>query len=89
MDIEQEVTGADGRTYGVGSTEILTDAQKDEIGQTIGGMSEEAIPAEQNMGLDSMSNMPMMSEEEKRVFKMTRRRKQQQKECNTKHVTSI
>ena len=33
-----------------------------------GGMSEEAIPAEQNMGLDSMSDMPMMSEEEKRVF---------------------
>ena len=33
-----------------------------------GGMSEEAIPAEQNMGLESMSDMPMMSEEEKRVF---------------------
>lgn len=29
---------------------------------------EEAIPAEQNMGLESMSDMPMMSDEEKRVF---------------------
>ena len=34
-----------------------------------GGMSEETIPSDQNMGLESMSNMPMMSEEEKQMFR--------------------
>ena len=34
-----------------------------------GGMSEEAIPAEQNMGLESMSDMPMMSDEDKELFR--------------------
>jgi hypothetical protein len=72
-DIEQMVTGADGKSYSVGSPEMLTDAQKAEIGSGISlpsdiNMGEEAIPAEQNMGLESMSDMPMMSEEEKRVF---------------------
>ena len=72
-DIEQMVTGADGKSYSVGSPEMLTDAQKAEIGSGISSpsdinMGEEAIPAEQNMGLESMSDMPMMSEEEKRVF---------------------
>ena len=72
-DIEQMVTGADGKSYSVGSPEMLTDAQKAEIASGISSpsdinMGEEAIPAEQNMGLESMSDMPMMSEEEKRVF---------------------
>ena len=67
-DIEQTVVGADGRTYGVGSTEMLTDEQKAEIGQTLGGeMGEENIPASENMGMDSM--MPQMSEEEKEIFR--------------------
>jgi hypothetical protein len=67
-DIEQTVIGADGRTYGVGSTEMLTDEQKAEIGQTLGGeMGEENIPPSENMGMDSM--MPQMSEEEKEIFR--------------------
>jgi hypothetical protein len=66
-DIEQTVVGADGRTYGVGSTEILTEEQKADIGRTIGGnVGEENIPASENMGLDSL--MPEMSAESKVIF---------------------
>ena len=50
-----------------GETKMMTPSEI----ETMKGMNAtggEAIPAEQNMGLDSMSDMPMMSEEEKRVF---------------------
>jgi hypothetical protein len=73
-DIEQMVTGADGKSYSVGSPEMLTDAQKAEIGSGISSpsdinMGEEAIPAEQNMGLESMSDVPNMDAEEREMYR--------------------
>jgi len=50
-----------------GETKMMTPSEIETM-KSMDATGGEAIPAEQNMGLDSMSDMPMMSEEEKRVF---------------------